>query len=166
MQTGTDTQPKGGKIADPHALRHPTLSFYLDKWRERRGERQMPARHDIRLSDLKAFASNMVIAEVVGDGADFRFKLIGTAAAEYSFKGQTGRTVREIYTGDLAAFGEGVLDIYSTVAGAGHPVYAHVDAFRWINDLPMNFEAVHLPLSNDGSRVDFILSALVCDYAS
>jgi hypothetical protein len=158
-------RPKVRQEFNPSELDDPVLLHFLDIWRSRRKGRVMPARSDIRISDAGRYAAHMTIVDVIDGGDDFRFKLIGSAVADYSFESQTGKTVREAYAGRFETFGQGVLENYRMVVRDSLPLFASVEGVPWIRDLVMNFAAIHLPLSNDGLKADCVLSAMVSEYA-
>jgi hypothetical protein len=76
----------------------------------------------------------------------------------------TGKTISEAF----GAFGEGavkgVLAIHRKVARDRVPLRAHGDA-GWLGAAHQKFDALYLPLSNDGVSCNMILNAFIFDYA-
>jgi hypothetical protein len=135
------------------------LNFFLDYWQRRRGSRAMPARADIRPSDIKTHIGSIVIAEALPGFEDFRFKLIGTEVSRYFLANSTGKTIREIYAGANEKFGECVLENYRETARTQQPLFTSISDIRWTNNLRYNMESIYLPLSEDGSAASSVLTA-------
>lgn len=74
---------------------HPSiieLAAYLERLR---GDREMADRGDIRPSEIARLLPNMIIAEAVKGGEDFRVRLFGTALVELLGEERTGKLLSE-----------------------------------------------------------------------
>lgn len=87
------------KITDEPQLierpEHPAiieLAAYLDSVR---GDKEMPDRADIQPSEIARLLPNMIIAEAVDGGADFRVRLFGTALVTLLGEERTGKLLSE-----------------------------------------------------------------------
>src|SRR5690554_1952459 len=68
------------------------LAAYLERLR---GDREMPDRADIQPSEIARLLPNMIIAEAVNGGADFRIRLFGTALVTLLGEERTGKLLSE-----------------------------------------------------------------------
>lgn len=148
----------------PVHLAHPTLAAIKAYWDAKRGDRPMPSRADISPSDLKEHLGWICMLDALPDYADFRYRLVGTKVTRYFRVESTGKTISEAFS----LFGEGavkgVLAIHRKVARDRVPLRAHGDA-GWLGAAHQNFDALYLPLSNDGVSCNMILNAFTFDYA-
>ncbi|ABS63224.1 protein of unknown function DUF1457 [Parvibaculum lavamentivorans DS-1] len=76
--------PEHSAVAEFHA--------YLEA---KRGSREMADRADIKPSEIVRFLPNMIIAEAVDGGEDFRTRLFGTALVELLGEERTGKLLSE-----------------------------------------------------------------------
>ena len=147
---------------DPQELQHPTLAFLKAYWLRCRGARLMPSRADITPSDMKEHLGWVLLLDVLPGADDFRFRTVGTRVTEYFLQDATGKTVREAFE----RYGEdtvnAVLATHRKVAREGIVlrVYGGAELF---GRAFLDFEAVYLPLSEDGVTVNMILSGFTFD---
>ena len=107
MASSFDIGERARKITDePQFIDAPehasvkVLHAYLE---EKRGDREMPDRADIRPAKIARFMPNLIIAEAVNGGEDFRTRLFGTALVELLGEERTGKLLSE-FTEEAAAF--------------------------------------------------------------
>ncbi len=147
---------------DPHHLPHPTLAFLKAYWLHRRGTRPMPARADINPSDMKEHLGWVLLLDVLPGAEDFRFRTVGTRVTEYFLQDATGKTVKEAF----APYGEdtikAVLATHRKVAREGVVLRVHGGAGLFGRAF-LDFDAIYLPLSEDGATVNMILSGFTFD---
>lgn len=77
------------------APEHPSvmeLHAYLEA---KRGDREMPDRADIRPSEIVKLLPNIILAEAVNGGEDFRTRIFGTALVELLGEERTGMLLSE-----------------------------------------------------------------------
>jgi len=72
------------------------LRFLLDYWHAARATADMPPVNAIDPLALKPVLGNIIILDVLEDGADFRFRLFGTQVAEAARFDWTGSTVDQM----------------------------------------------------------------------
>lgn len=148
---------------DPQTLGHPSLAAVKAYWDEKRRTRPMPSRADIDPVDLKEHLGWIMLLDVIGDYEDFRFRLIGTKVTRYFFVEATGKTVREAFASFGAGVVGGVLAVYRKAARDRVPVRAFGDA-GWLGRDYYDFDALYLPLSDDGITTNKVLSVFTFDY--
>jgi len=136
--------------------------FLRDYWERKRKDRPMPSRADISPAEIKEHLGWIMILDVLPGGRDFRYRLIGTLVVQYFSTDATAKTVREAFApnGDVVA--ETVNAIFENVAREKVVMRTAGDA-GWLARGMEEFEAIYLPLSDDGETVTHILHAFVCD---
>lgn len=143
---------------DPATLTHPTLAFLKAYWDRKRGARAMPSRAEIRPAEMKQYVRALVLVDAVAGFADFRYRTIGTDVTEHILAKATGKTVREAFAG----LGQEAVDLaingYRKVA-EDHAVLRAYGSAAWLGLPHMDFDSLHLPLSDDGRSVNMIISA-------
>ncbi len=150
---------------NPATLGNETLAFLLRIWNEKRGGRAMPARADIKASELRDHLGWVMIVEVLPGIVDFRYRLMGTLVTQYFFADSTGKTVSEIYTGQNAGAGKGIAAMFRKCARDRVIVRSYGES-GWIGRGFEPFDCICLPLSDDGETVNMILHAFVFDKPS
>lgn len=124
-------------------------------WRDKRGGRAMPARADLDpVGDLTDVLGDLVLVDVRGAPPEFTYRLVGTRVCEMFGRDVTGQPVGEVLYGEAA---EVVRRIYTAVVERRRPVAVRgrppgAEHKDWLE-----LEALLLPLSADGARVDMIL---------
>lgn len=143
---------------DPPRLAHPTLAFLKAYWESKRGSRPMPGRSEIRPAEMKQYVRALVLVDASPDFSDYRYRTIGTDVTELMFAGATGKTVREVF----ASLGKEAVELavagYRKVAEECVGLRAYGSA-AWLGLPHMDFDSLHLPLSDDGRTVNMIISA-------
>ncbi len=138
---------------------NPRLRRLYDYWAAKRGERAMPARADLDPVEMPFALGNVILAEVLPETPPrFRIRLHGTTLTRYAGYDLTGRMLDEM---PLPEFRELATRSFRKVARTGEPL--HVLADRMLDDRPQRYEALLMPLSSDGIRVEMLLIGLVYD---
>lgn len=122
-------------------------------WQDKRGQRAVPSRTDFEVAELKPWLGRLIIYEVLGDGVDFRYRLVGTDIVRIHGLDLTGRLVSQFcYMGKpsqaCASLGE--------VCRLRTPRYRNdsgVTARAWARA----GERLFLPLGRNGETVDQII---------
>ncbi len=147
---------------DPQNRQHPTLAFLRNYWDRCRGNRAMPSRADISPSDMKEHLGWVLLLDVLPGAEDFRFRTVGTRVTEYFLQDATGKTIKEAF----APFGEdtvkAVLATHRKVAREGIVLRVYGGASLFGRAF-LDFDAIYLPLSEDGATVNMILSGFTFD---
>jgi hypothetical protein len=67
-------------------VENPDLKRLLEYWKEKRGERAMPARADISPHDLKSALKTLQLFDVIDGGEDFHVRIMGgTVSGTFDF---------------------------------------------------------------------------------
>lgn len=150
---------------NPEHLSHPTLAFLKSYWAGKHGSRTMPARGDIRPAEMKEHLGWVLLVDVLADASDFRFRTVGTRVAEYFLLDGTGKTVSEAFAPYGTKAVNAVLATHRKVAREGVVLRAYGSAAVFDRAF-LDFDAIYLPLSEDGRNVNMILSAFTFDQAA
>lgn len=161
--TASTSRLRAGTEIDPQRLDHPVLSAVKAYWDERRGTRLMPSRAEIDPVALKEHLGWILMLDVLEDCSDFRFRLIGTKVTHYFFTDATGQTITEAFDRFGPAAVNGVLAVHRKTARDCVPVRAFGDA-GWLGQRYYEFDAIYLPLSDDGVTANKILSVFTFDH--
>jgi hypothetical protein len=147
---------------DPQHLTHPALSFLKSYWEAKRGHRAMPARADIKPADMKEHLGWIVLLDALPDFSDFRFRTIGTRVTQYFLADSTGKTLTEAFGQYGEEVVDGALDIHRRAARDKVGVRAYGGA-GWLGRSFLDFDALFLPLSDDGELANMVLGAFTFD---
>jgi hypothetical protein len=134
----------------------PVLCTVLDYWEQRRGDRAMPARRDVDPTELRQVLPHLQITEVIGGGARFRYRLVGTAIVEAFGAEFTGKYVDELVSGERDSF---VHACYRAVCAARRPAFVR-SKYITTKTIELTANRILAPLSDDGAEVNQILGAL------
>jgi hypothetical protein len=145
---------------DPAVEEPPSLTFVRDYWRRKRGARAMPSRADIVPSELKPCLSYILLADVVGKGKDFRYRLIGSRLQDFFAGNPTGRLMSET----LAPFGRETIDMtirgYAIAVERRAPTRLRGSGSFFAQGAKL-FDAMLTPLSDDGRDANMIFGTFV-----
>jgi hypothetical protein len=150
---------------DPPRSSKPALAFLQDYWEKKRGSRAMPSRADINPAEMKAHIRAIVLVDALPDLNDFRYRMIGSDVTEHMLGDATGKTLREAFARYGEAATEGAVAGYAHVARNKVAMRLHGSA-AWLHQPHLDFDSIHLPLSDDGKTVNMILSAVVFEPAA
>jgi hypothetical protein len=122
-------------------------------WNKKRGDRALPARADLRPEELGPWLGNLIVLDVIGGGADFRYRLFGTAIVLQAGFDMTGKLlseypIKEALPFFLATHRE-VVRRATPAFGEHNPRVAHVRKRR----------RLILPFGEDGKTVDRTMTA-------
>jgi hypothetical protein len=145
---------------DPPRSSKPALAFLKNYWDAKRGLRATPSRADINPAEMKQFIRAIVLVDTLPDYADFRYRMIGGDVTEHMLGDATGKTVREAMARYGQAQAEGAVAAYAHMAQNRLIMRLHGSA-AWLGHPHLDFDTIHLPLSDDGEHVNMIISAVV-----
>jgi hypothetical protein len=132
----------------PAEIRSRPVLDLVDYWQRKRGTRLAPAWREIEPGDMKALLPSLVIAEVLEQPFDLRYRLVGSDVVDAYGYDFTGLQLRYMpVTTGLELW----LDSYRGVVEERRPGYGR---YHWqaAPDLKRIVETVVLPLSEDGVR--------------
>lgn len=124
-------------------------------WQAKRGDRDMPSWADFDFYDFKGWHGAIAVQEVIAEPFDMRCRLWGSKLTEIFGSDNTGKLYSEIgagYTENDIAYLRKLCD--SRSIGMSH------GQLDWLQKGHKSAAFIDLPLSNDGSKVDHLLTAL------
>jgi len=134
----------------------PLLKELVAYWERRRGTRLAPRRADVDPADLPAHLPNLFMVDVLDGGADFRYRLIGTAIVDGLGRDSTGKRLSELYH-DRPTVLARLLERFNLVVTERRPVFTRGQVL-WLPDAGIRrFVSGALPLSDDGASIDTVL---------
>jgi hypothetical protein len=151
-----------GSEIDPATLANPTLAFLKSYWEGKRNGRAMPSRADIDPIEMREHLGWIILADVLADYEDFRFRLVGTRVTDYFGRDITGKTLSESYAGFGPAALKMALAVYRKVA-RDRVVLRTFGNAGWLGQDFLEFDQLFLPLSEDGVHANIVMSAFTFD---
>lgn len=139
-------------------MQSPKVDRFVRFWEEMRGAREMPRRRDIDVVGIPELLPHLILLEVVGAGADFRFVLVGEHVTS-----NYGTRVAHRLLSDLAAQNStvaGFADNFRSCIAARVPIVLF-DEFRSATGSPKRVHGAIAPLSEKGDAVDALLCCTV-----
>jgi len=149
--------------ADPDRDEPALLAFLRDYWQDRRGEREMPARRDISPSTMKSRLPHILLADVVEEGQDFRYRLVGGELQRYFHGNPTGKLMSEALSPFGPATVRQTIEIYAQAVTRRAPVRISGAGAAYSQNAK-RFDALLAPLSDDGLRVNMIVGTFLFEW--
>jgi hypothetical protein len=144
-------------------LRGP-ISHHLDLyryWIAKRASRAMPGRRDLDPADIPALLSHLIVVEKVDD--QLRYRLVGTAAAREVGYDATGSFVGSYLSSTAPESAAAARAVFRRVFNTAHPIFA-TGEFQIKSDGPHSMSMLSLPLSDDGTKVNMVISTLIAHF--
>jgi hypothetical protein len=132
---------------------YPDLARVLAYWEGKRGERFAPSRADIDPADLVEVLPRIMLADVLREPLDFRYRLSGTGIAGVHGKDQTGKRPRELTP---LAYGALIHEHYCDAVRRREPLL-HLVVLD-TDERSRSYARLLLPLSADGSAVTMLMT--------
>jgi hypothetical protein len=129
-------------------------------WDAKRAGRLAPPRAAIDPVEIPKHLPHLFMLDVVDAGSDFRFRLIGTEIVQGLGRDSTGRRFSELFQ-DQPESRARLLSRFTLVVQEKRPRFSRGRIFWHADKTHCSFRAVSVPLSDDGSTVNIILSELV-----
>ena len=140
-------------------IAHPKLRRLYEYWDEKRGGRKMPARADLDPLDMRFAIGDVILVDVLDeDPPRFRIRLHGTNLSERTNFDLTGKMLDEM---PAPEFRNLATRSFRRVVRTREPM--HVLAERLLDDRHQRYEAILLPLSSDGERIDRLMVGMIYD---
>ena len=136
--------------------RDPRLRRFYDYWLVKRGNRRFPARRDFDPLDFPYVLGNLMLVDVLCDPQRFRVRLHGCNLVTRMNYDMTGKLLDELPRPEYRGY---VLDRCRGLVASGEPLVLMHDLILdgWIS----RYEALWLPLSDDGVNVDLLICAII-----
>jgi hypothetical protein len=138
------------------AIRSDVLRHLVAHWQRMRGSRSMPARADFDPLDVRFALGYISLIEVHRDPLRFYFRLDGTKQVDLFGVDCTRRYLDEATLGDHATMAAAS---YSEVVDQREPRYHRRQIV--FHERLIDYEVVILPFSNDGERVELLMTGIV-----
>jgi len=138
-----------------------TLKRLQAYWERKKGARPAPPKSAIDPVELRDLLPNILLIDVVGNPPRFRARLFGSALVEAYGEEVTGKFGEEV---DLDAVHAELMGFVERAAAKCKPQYLRA-AFTKRNGRHLQYEQILLPLSEDGTKVNMLLSAYCVEEA-
>jgi hypothetical protein len=136
-------------------LESPILRRFYEYYREKSGARPYPSRRDLDPVDFSYALGDITLIDVAYDPLRFSFRLDGSRHVERFGFDLTGRSLDEFPYPEMR---QAIFDSYRDVVENRQARRYHRDlesSGRWFR-----YETLVLPLSDDGERVNMLISAI------
>ncbi|HEY4163844.1 MAG TPA: PAS domain-containing protein [Dongiaceae bacterium] len=158
MKTRTSL-PEGRSVALATEVASPSLRMLESYWRSKFQDGSIPRREDVDPAEIVRHLPNIFIVDVIGNGEDFRYRLIGTNIVVNNERDLTGRYFSDFYRDDP----EGLTLVRlgcDTALKTREATYTSGQAF-WLSEWGFKqFECVYLPLRFEDHSVGMILGEI------
>jgi hypothetical protein len=154
MQTRDLAADLAGEISEPR------LKKLYDYWSSARGTRCCPARRDIDPVDLGFVLGNIMLVDVLREPLRFKVRVHGTEMVERAHYDLTGKLLDDMPN---AEFRRHVIERCCSLIKTGRPL--RVEQKRTLDGIQHSYEAVWLPLSEDGATINMLLCGLIYHHA-
>lgn len=134
----------------------PGFDGFHKVWRDKAGERSMPAWSDFDFYDFRGWHGWVYLGEVTEDRQDFRFRLFGTHIVELLADDYTGRLFSQVEEGP-AADKEVEMTLLRRQIHEGLAVHMQ-GAIDWQERNYQLMETLALPLADDDRTTSHILA--------
>jgi hypothetical protein len=154
-----DTYSQSIRVDSLELTRDEELSPYADLlrvrdyWDRKRGARFAPRRADVHPADLIEALPRVMLADVLSDPLDFRYRLSGTAINEILSGEQTGKSPRDF---SPPAFGAMIFEHYREACLRRRPLF-HIVILE-TRERARTYARMLLPFSEDGNAVTMLMS--------
>ncbi|HAC59739.1 PAS domain-containing protein [Parvibaculum sp.] len=136
-----------------NAFRDERLPRLFSYWLGKRGNRQAPARRNIKPMEIPSLLPIVHLIDVQEDPLAFRHRLIGAEIVD-----KMGRDVTGLWV-DEALYGKAAKDIFDGLAAVAWEVrpYRRLARLEWHDRPWLAMESLEMPLLDDDGRVNMIL---------
>jgi hypothetical protein len=140
-------------------IKHPKLRQLYEYWEGKRGARSMPSRADLDPVDIRFAIGDVILVDVLDEKPPrFRIRLHGTNLSERTNFDLTGKMLDDM---PAPEFRELSTRSFRKVLRTREPL--HALAARQLDGRMQRYEAIIMPLSSDGERVDRLILGMVYD---
>jgi hypothetical protein len=156
LSCGMDTECFISAPDPTHQISDPRLRRLYQYWIDRRGDRRFPARSDIDPIEFSYALGSIMLIDVLRDPLRFRVRLHGSDLVSRDAHDLTGKLLDDLPRTDFNLL---VIERCNSLVATGEPTLVHLD--RMLDGRHRRYEAIWLPLSDDGSNVTMLLCALI-----
>jgi hypothetical protein len=133
--------------------RYPDLSRVLAYWERKRGDRFAPCRADIDPADLIEALPRVMLADVIQEPLDFRYRLSGTGICDIHGQEPTGLRPRDL---NPPAFGALIHQHYCLAVHRREPLL-HIIVLD-TQERSRSYARLLMPLSENGRTVTMLMA--------
>jgi len=151
-------------VENPEDIDNPILAFFLSLWRSDREGCALPLRSSFVPQKIRGNLRWVVLADALPNYDDFRFRVVGTNVSQYFLSDGTGKTLREVFTGQDQIVAAGTLWVYQRACLKRTPIRVTGPDNTFKGVFFPNFDAAYLPYSSDGLRADHIVNVFTFNY--
>jgi hypothetical protein len=141
---------------EPEAL--PGFEDLVRLWRDKRGDRPVPAWGDFEFRDFKGWHGHITLAETIYDPFDFRYRLVGLEVAARIGKDYTGQLYTEMVKNGMDPFDD--FEFYEMTSRKMLISRLSGD-LRWVGQKHVSVTFVDFPLADSGDKATHVLSAML-----
>jgi hypothetical protein len=135
----------------------PRIAAFATFWEEARGGRTLPYKAAFDALTLRRWLGHVLIMDVIDNGKDFRYRLVGTAIAAALDRDLTGKRVSQCRYDDP----ENVFASFRLPVELRRPTF-RAGPVVWNNDRRFrSYESVHCPVTEDGDSVSHTIGVQV-----
>jgi hypothetical protein len=152
-----DAYPRTTDVAEMQLRATADTRAFFAYWDSRRQGRRMPARPDLDPIDMKAWLSGIQLIDVFENPRKLVYRLVGEVEVQMRGFNHAGRQVEDAF---FAVSKEEALRNYDLTIDGGWMVY---DWARYVaaGGFQVSQETIFLPLSDDGRRVNMVVTFTV-----
>ena len=140
-------------------IRDSRLRRLYQYWLEKKAQRRFPTRSDIDPVDFPYVLGHVILFDVMRDPLRFRVRVHGTEMVAKAGYDLTGKFLDDLPITDYRRY---VLARCESLVRDAEPLLVRHD--RTLDGKSWKYEAVWLPLSDDGQHVTMLLAALIYDW--
>jgi hypothetical protein len=141
------------------AVRDSRLCRLFYYWLAKKGDRRFPSRSDIDPLDFSYILGHVTLLDVVRDPVRFRFRVHGTEMARRAGYDLTGKFLDDLPITDYRRY---VRERCEGLVRDGEPMLVRHN--RTLDGRARQYEALWLPLSDDGEAVTMLICAMIYDW--
>ncbi|MBO6634460.1 PAS domain-containing protein [Parvibaculum sp.] len=147
------------QLVDLSELSDPVTQYMLRYWMDKKGDRRMPSPDDMNFADFARHSSRITLIGVEHDPQRFTVRLAGEEVIASLGFNPRGRDVLS-FNEKLPGLGTLLQGFYAWLLSERRPA-AVKGTQDMLDKSYKSYEAVYLPLSNDGERVDRFMDVTV-----
>ncbi len=135
------------------------LRRLYEYWLAKKGARRYPSRTDIDPLDFAYVLGHVILFDVIREPLRFRVRVHGTEMVAKAGYDLTGKFLDDLPITDYRLY---VRERCEGMVRDGQPIL--VTHYRTLDGKPRRYEAIWLPLADDGETVSMLLCALIYDW--
>ena len=135
------------------------LRRFYEYWAAKKGDRRFPTRADIDPLEFGYVLGHILLPDVVHEPLRFRYRVHGTQIVMRVGYDLTGKFLDDVPVTDYRRY---VRERCARLVHDGEPLLVHHN--RTLDGRTRHYEAIWLPISEDGQNVSMLMCALIYDW--